>query len=993
MATLVLGAAGAALGSVFGGVGLLIGRAAGAVAGHLVDQALFGAARRVEGARLSDLQVQSSTEGSVLPRVYGKVRLAGQVIWATDFEEVQSTETEGGKGGPSVTTTEYSYFANFAVGLCEGPVTRIGRVWADGALLETGNLTMRVHPGSESQEADALIAAHEPDAPAYRGTAYVVFERLPLAAFGNRIPQLSFEVLRRLPGIEDHVRSVCVIPGSTEFGYDPEPVTRVLGDGLYAPENTNADRLAADWTVSLDELQALCPRLEWVSLVVAWFGSDLRAGACTIRPKVDDPTKETLERDWRVAGLAREEAERVSLVEGRPAYGGSPSDASVVAAIRDLKARGLKVALVPFILMDIPAGNALPDPYSGAAGQPAFPWRGRITGDPAPGRPGSADGTPTAAAQVADFLGGAAPGDFAVSDEAVSYSGPEEDWGYRRMMLHYAHLALAAGGVHAFLVGSEMPGLSKLRAGPGTYPFVEGLRTLSGELRAVLGPATALTYAADWSEYSGHRPEDGSGEFRFHLDPLWADPAIDAVGIDVYHPLSDWRDEAGHLDEASGRSPYEPDYLCGNVRGGEGYDWYYAGDADRRAQLRSAITDGAAGKPWTFRYKDLPAWWSNLHYDRPGGIEAASPTAWVPESKPIWLTELGCPAVDKGANQPNVFYDPKSAQSALPHFSSGARDDMAQRSYIDAFQRMLDPDHPDYRGGNPLSGVYGGRMIDPARIHLWAWDARPYPAFPALSEVWSDGANWQRGHWLNGRLGAITLEALIAAILADNGFAEFRTADVHGVLGGAAINEIVSARGALEPLLAVFGVDAADGGDAIVFRGRARPADAALDPARFVETEEEPVLRCVRAQETELANEIVLRTSDPDRDYHVSAAASRRLAGASRRTSTVELNAVVDASSAEALTNRMLRDLWAGRERHELALPPERLDLEPGDIVTLPREDRTVPLFLERVGDGAARRIEARLAENRMRAAPPVPPRPVAAAPATRFGPPAVRIL
>ena len=52
--------------------------------------------------------------------------------------------------------------------------------------------------------------------------------------------------------------------------------------------------------VSIDELQALCPNLEWVTLVVAWFGDDLRAGACTIRPKVDDADEGDERRD--VAG-------------------------------------------------------------------------------------------------------------------------------------------------------------------------------------------------------------------------------------------------------------------------------------------------------------------------------------------------------------------------------------------------------------------------------------------------------------------------------------------------------------------------------------------------------------------------------------------------------------------------------------------------------------------------------------------------------------------
>ena len=102
---------------------------------------------------------------------------------------------------------------------------------------------------------------------------------MPLADFGNRIPQLSFEVFRPVPGIEDHVRAVCVIPGSTEFGYDTVPVTRTLGDGVYDAENAHVRRDTSDWTVSIDELQALCPKLEWVTLVVAWFGDDLRAGS------------------------------------------------------------------------------------------------------------------------------------------------------------------------------------------------------------------------------------------------------------------------------------------------------------------------------------------------------------------------------------------------------------------------------------------------------------------------------------------------------------------------------------------------------------------------------------------------------------------------------------------------------------------------------------------------------------------------------------------
>ena len=71
------------------------------------------------------------------------------------------------------------------------------------------------------------------------------------------------------------------------------------------------------------------------------------------------------------------------------------------------------------------------------------------------------------------------------------------------------------------------------------------------------------------------------------------------------------------------------------------------------------VESGLHRKPWVFRCKDLRAWWSNPHYDRPGGVERATPKAWVPKSKPIRFIELGCPAVDRGTNQPNVFLRPE----------------------------------------------------------------------------------------------------------------------------------------------------------------------------------------------------------------------------------------------------------------------------------------------------------------------------------------------
>ena len=63
----------------------------------------------------------------------------------------------------------------------------------------------------------------------------------------------------------------------------------------------------------------------------------------------------------------------------------------------------------------------------------------------------------------------------------MSYAGPAE-WSYRRMVLHYAHLCAAAGGVDAFLIGPELKALTQVRSGPATYPAVTALKTLAARM-------------------------------------------------------------------------------------------------------------------------------------------------------------------------------------------------------------------------------------------------------------------------------------------------------------------------------------------------------------------------------------------------------------------------------------------------------------------------------------------------------------------------------
>lgn len=887
MAQVILSSVGQAIGGPIGAV-------IGSTLGRAIDQRVMSGLEpaRQKGPRLETLKVQGTAEGAPMAAVFGRARVTGQMIWAARFQEGRRTSA-GGKGGPR--TVEYDYSLSFAVALCEGEIDGIGRVWADGRPMDLSGAAMRVHRGGADQTPDPLIEAVEGAAPAYRGVAYVVFEDLPLGPYGNRPPQLSFEIFRRAgaggTALEDRLEGVCLIPGAGEFVLATDVVMRRAGLTRTTAENAHGGDGRTDLVVSLDQLMAQAPALKRVSLVIGWFGTDLRASHCTVRPGVERIGKATEPLVWSVAGLGRGDAHVISESGGGPAYGGTPSDESVRQAVAELKARGLGVTLYPFVFMDVPAGNGLPDPY-GAAAQAAYPWRGRVRG-----RDGS-----QGAADVAAMFGTAG------------------GWGLRRLALHYAALA-AETGADGLLIGSEMRGLTWTRDADGGFPAVSQFRALAAECRAVVGPNVAISYAADWSEYFGRH--DGA-DVVFHLDPLWADPNIDYVGVDWYPPLGDWRADGGGVDGEGFVGPDDPAYLASQVAGGEGFDWFYASAADRSAQARTPIVDTAHGEHWVVRPKDLTGWWSHFHHDRPGGARNSTPTAWVPGMKPIRLTEFGCAAVDRGGNAPNLFQDPKSAENGLPPFSTGARDDRMQRRALEAvLGHFAEPLN------NPVSEVYGGRML--AGADAWCWDARPWPTFPGLRDVWADAGAWRTGHWLNGRLGGETRD-LIAAVMERGGLApdEFEIGSASGTVQGYVIDRPMRTRDALEPLLAALGLVASERGGAVAVIGEAM-AEAALTLNALALPEDGASIRVDRTLEL-APGAARVRFIDGDADYQTGSAVVRS-AGEGGGID-LDLPAVCSAALAHAAAERALEG--SANERLTAALGPlEALRLEPGDGVSV----------------------------------------------------------
>ena len=206
MASITLGIAG----SYFGPVGSLIGSAIGSV----IDSYLFGPDdQTIEGPRVNDLRVTSSTYGAPIQRWYGTQRVSGNLDWSPGLVEHRTEETEGGKGStPSVTTVTRLYTASFGITWGEGPAGAILKIWTNKKLsfdrsgsgpiedaFQTdgpGNFAIRHYLGTETQNPDPAEQADKgvANVSAYRGRIRTVFQDLPLQNQGNRIPTVEAEI-------------------------------------------------------------------------------------------------------------------------------------------------------------------------------------------------------------------------------------------------------------------------------------------------------------------------------------------------------------------------------------------------------------------------------------------------------------------------------------------------------------------------------------------------------------------------------------------------------------------------------------------------------------------------------------------------------------------------------------------------------------------------------------------------------------------------------
>lgn len=150
---------------------------------------------------IGDFQINSAAYGEVVPEVLGTTRLSGNIIYYDDFTPHEhKTTTRTGKGGGSKhTEITYTYTVACAIGLCEGPIQGIGKVWRDKEIYDYPNekIELTAYKGDYGQTPWPYVLSKHPEkALPYSGLAYMA----GVVDLGERgsLPQFNFEIKGKL---------------------------------------------------------------------------------------------------------------------------------------------------------------------------------------------------------------------------------------------------------------------------------------------------------------------------------------------------------------------------------------------------------------------------------------------------------------------------------------------------------------------------------------------------------------------------------------------------------------------------------------------------------------------------------------------------------------------------------------------------------------------------------------------------------------------------
>lgn len=157
--------------------------------------------------KISTFTVNTAEYGTAVPEIYGTTRIGGNIIYYDDFTAHEHKETHrAGKGGGKQTNITYTYSVATIIGLCEGQITGINRIWKDKEVYNypAEEVGLSLFDGASTQSPWSYVAQHHPDKSLpYNGLAYMagVIDLGDSAA----MPTYNFEVKGKLLSTGDGV--------------------------------------------------------------------------------------------------------------------------------------------------------------------------------------------------------------------------------------------------------------------------------------------------------------------------------------------------------------------------------------------------------------------------------------------------------------------------------------------------------------------------------------------------------------------------------------------------------------------------------------------------------------------------------------------------------------------------------------------------------------------------------------------------------------------
>lgn len=461
-----------------------------------------------------------------------------------------------------------------------------------------------------------------------------------------------------------------------------------------------------------------------------------------------------------------------------------------------------------------------------------------------------------------------------------------KDYGYREFIFHYANLV--KGKIDAFIIGSEFIGLTKVRDNKDNYPAIDELIKIADEVRYILGSDVKITYAADWSEY--HH----TGEGWYNLDKLWAHPNIDMIGIDAYFPLTN-----------KPHSVYDIEEIKKGWYSGEGYEYYYL---DKNKTIKEPLKK-------QYAWKHIEYFWNNYHYNPDQEV-----TLWKPRMKPIWFTEYGFPSVDCATNSPNIFFSDDSLDSGFPHLSRKYVDFKAQRYALLATEEYWQ----------------NSEVVE--QKFVWTWDARPYPFFPALKNIWSDSKAWRYGHFLNGKLGVGKLSELLLylCLLAGLTIADVDVSQVKEDINGFIVDVKKSALQYILHLCDIFFIYAYSEGGKLVFRMLKNADSYDINQGELIcydsgEVYFEEQKKCDNISKP---GKIELLYINRANDYKIDSVYVSREQN-TKMALTLKTNTVLNRQEALNIVSHMMAEQSIDGKEYTIRLPIKYISILPGDLINM----------------------------------------------------------